>query len=120
VAVAFSEGIQSTGVCLPDREPQCDLSGANFAPDLRGTTAQLWALAKVVLAPDTDTWIVYVDLHGAHAVTASVDGSTHVGIDTALNLVAVTYPKNPAPGTVLTLVVTADDGAESAFGFAVS
>jgi hypothetical protein len=120
IPVALADAVQLTGVCQPDVEPQCDLSGANFAPDARGSDAQMWALAKIVLAADTDTWILYLDLKGATVASATAEGSTAVGFDGALNIVAVSYAKSPPPGTVLTLVASATDGTEYAFDFAVS
>jgi hypothetical protein len=120
VATPLDVGIQSTGVCQPDREPQCDLSGSNFAPDSQNSVAQMWALAKVVIDPAADTWLLYVDLHGPRVVAARAESSISVGVDPVLNIVAVTYEKQPPPGTVLTLVTTADDGTTASFEFAVS
>jgi hypothetical protein len=120
VTTSFEVAVQSTGVCEVDREPECDLSGANFAPDSGGSSAQMWALAKVVVDPAADTWLLYVDMHGRRLATATVEPSAHVGLDATLNVVAVTYVKAPPPGTVLTLVATADDGAIATFDFAVS
>jgi hypothetical protein len=120
VATPLDVGIQSTGVCQPDREPQCDLSGSNFAPDSQQSGGQMWALAKVAIDPDADTWLLYVDLHGPRVTGASADSSISVGIEPLLNIVAVTYEKQPPPGTVLTLMVTADDGTTASFEFAVS
>jgi len=120
VVTPFEIGVQSTEVCLPDREPQCDLSGANFAPDSAGSPAQMWALAKVVVDPAADTWLLYVDLHGPRLAAATVESSISVGFDPVLNIVAVAYEKQPPPGTVLTLVATADDGTTASFDFAVS
>lgn len=120
VTTPFEVGIQSTGVCLPDREPQCDLSGPNFAPDSLGSGAQMWALAKVVTDPEADTWLLYVDLKGPRLAAAEADGTISVAFDAALNIAAVTYAKEQPPGTVLTLRTTADDGSTASFDFAVS
>jgi hypothetical protein len=80
----------------------------------------MWALAKVVVDPTADTWLLYVDLHGPRLTAATAASSLSVGFDPTLNIVAVTYAKGPPPGTVLTLEVTADDGSTASFDFAVS